>query len=58
MTSILSLVILIAVIYAIVCIVQSKTKTAEKILWSLLVLLVPLIGLIIWALLGPGSPLR
>lgn len=45
-------------IYAIVMIIQSSAETGAKVLWVLLVLIVPLIGLIIWALMGPGSPLK
>ncbi|EKF73571.1 hypothetical protein A11A3_13118 [Alcanivorax hongdengensis A-11-3] len=45
-------------IYAIVMIIQSSAETGAKVLWVLLVLIVPLIGLILWALLGPGSPLK
>lgn len=39
-------------------IIQSSAETGAKVLWVLLVLIVPLIGLIIWALMGPGSPLK
>jgi len=58
MARILSLLVLVLVVYAIFRIVQSSAKTSEKILWSVLVLLLPVVGLIIWALLGPGSPLK
>jgi hypothetical protein len=55
LTGILGLVILIADIYAIVMILQSSSKTIEKVIWALLVFLLPLIGLIIWYLAGPGK---
>lgn len=45
-------------IYAIVMIIQSSAETGAKVLWVLGVLLFPLIGLIIWAVMGPGSPLK
>ena len=45
-------------IYAIVMIIQSSAETLHKVLWVLLVLILPLVGLIIWALMGPGSPLE
>ncbi|MBU84214.1 MULTISPECIES: PLDc N-terminal domain-containing protein [unclassified Alcanivorax] len=45
-------------IYAIVMIIQSSAETLHKVLWVLLVLILPLVGLIIWALMGPGSPLK
>ncbi|MGB2246550.1 MAG: PLDc N-terminal domain-containing protein [Alcanivorax sediminis] len=54
----LGLLQLALVIYAIVMIIQSSAETGAKVLWGLLVLIVPLIGLIIWALMGPGSPLK
>lgn len=50
---ILGLIILILDIYAIVKIVTSGASLLAKILWSLLVLVLPLIGLIIWWLAGP-----
>ncbi|MCH8544483.1 MAG: PLDc N-terminal domain-containing protein [Alcanivorax sp.] len=58
MTNILGLVVLALVIYAIVLIAGSGAKTGEKVLWIVLVILLPVLGLIIWALLGPGSPLK
>ena len=54
----LGLLQLAVAIYAIVMIIQSSAETGTKVLWVLLVLIVPLIGLIIWALMGPGSPLK
>ena len=54
----LGLLQLAVAIYAIVMIIQSSAETGAKVLWVLLVLIVPLIGLIIWALMGPGSPLK
>lgn len=58
MARLLSIVLLLLMAYAAYSIVRSKAGTGEKILWFVLVLIVPLIGLIIWALLGPGSPLK
>ncbi len=54
-TGIGGLIILIADIYAIVMILQSSAKSIEKLIWSLVVLLLPLIGLIIWFFAGPGK---
>lgn len=53
MTGILGLLVLIADIYAIVNIVQSKAKTGSQVLWILLVVLFPLLGMIIWFFMGP-----
>lgn len=49
-----ALLILIADIYAIVMIVQSAARDIEKLLWVLVVLILPLIGVILWYLAGPG----
>ena len=47
--------ILIADIWAIINIFGSGASTGAKILWTLLILFLPLIGLIIWLLMGPRS---
>jgi hypothetical protein len=52
---IVGLVILVLDVWAIVNIAQSGASTGNKVLWIVLVLLLPLVGLIIWALLGPRS---
>jgi hypothetical protein len=49
------LLLLIAVIWAIVSTLQSKAGTGAKVLWILLVLLLPLLGFIFWLLLGPKA---
>jgi len=51
--SLLGLLILVADIWAIVSIVQSGASTGKKVLWIVLVLLLPVLGLILWYLLGP-----
>ncbi len=55
LTGIGGLIILIADIYAIVMILQSSAESIEKLVWSLVVFFLPLIGLIIWYLAGPGK---
>ena len=52
---IFGLLILILDVWAIVNIAQSSAPTGNKVLWIVLVLLLPVLGLIIWALLGPRS---
>ena len=52
---IVGLVILILDVWAIVNIAQSSAPTGNKVLWIVLVLLLPLLGLILWALLGPRT---
>ena len=51
--SLLGLVILALDVWAIVSIVQSGASTGKKVLWILLVLILPVVGLILWFLLGP-----
>lgn len=50
---IFGLLILILDIWAIVNIARSSASTGAKALWIVLVLLLPVIGLILWLLLGP-----
>ncbi len=52
---ILSLLILAADIWAILKIVQSSESVGSKVLWTLLVLLLPILGLIIWYFAGPKT---
>jgi hypothetical protein len=54
-TGIGGLIILIADIYAIVMILQSSAQPIEKLIWALVVFLLPLIGLVIWFVAGPGK---
>ena len=49
----LGLLILAADIWAIVSVVQSAASTGKKVLWILLILILPVVGLILWFLLGP-----
>ena len=51
--SLIGLAILIADVWAIVNIFQSSASTGKKVLWIVLVLLLPVLGLILWFLLGP-----
>jgi len=49
----LGLLILIGDVWAIINIVQSSATNGKKLLWVLLVLLLPLLGLLLWFFLGP-----
>lgn len=40
-------------IWAIVRVIQSNAGAGVKTLWILLILFLPILGLILWALLGP-----
>jgi hypothetical protein len=51
---IVGLIILVADVYAIVMIVQSSAPTLEKVIWSVVILLLPVIGVVVWFLAGPG----
>ena len=52
----LGIIILIADIYAVIQIIKSAEDNTSKILWVLIVALLPIAGLAVWFLLGPGSP--
>lgn len=45
--------ILVADIWAIVSVVQSGISTGKKVLWILLILFLPVLGFVLWFLLGP-----
>lgn len=47
------LILLILNVWAIVKVIQSPAGTGSKVLWIVLILLLPLIGLILWFFLGP-----
>jgi succinate dehydrogenase/fumarate reductase cytochrome b subunit len=49
----LGLLILIGDVWAIINIFQSSASTGKKVLWTVLVLVLPLLGLILWLFLGP-----
>ncbi|MGI9342848.1 MAG: PLDc N-terminal domain-containing protein [Gammaproteobacteria bacterium] len=52
---ILGLLVLIADIYAIIKIVQSGAPTGNKVIWVVIVLLLPVVGVVAWFLIGPGG---
>ena len=54
-TGLFGLLILIADIWAIINIMQSGAGTGSKVLWIVLVLILPLLGLLIWFFAGPRS---
>jgi succinate dehydrogenase/fumarate reductase cytochrome b subunit len=47
------LLILIGDVWAIINIFQSSASNEKKLLWTIVVLLLPLLGLILWFFLGP-----
>lgn len=50
---ILGIIVLIANIYALVKTWQSGVSTGAKLLWTLLILVLPVIGFVIWLVAGP-----
>jgi hypothetical protein len=50
-----SLIVLVADIWAIVNIFQSSASTGTKVGWTLIVLLLPVLGFILWFFLGPKT---
>lgn len=52
---IVGIIVLLAAIFAIIKVAQSSEVTLVKALWIVLILVVPLIGSIVWFLLGPGD---
>ncbi len=54
MYSLLGLIILVLDIIAIVSILKSGADTGTKLLWVILVILLPVIGMVLYFLMGPG----
>lgn len=50
---IIGLIILALDVWAIINVIQSTNTTGSKILWVLLILVLPVVGLIIWFFAGP-----
>jgi hypothetical protein len=49
------LIVLIADVWAIVNIFQSSADTGKKVLWTVLVIILPVLGFILWYFLGPKN---
>lgn len=49
------LIVLVADIWAIVNIFQSNATTGKKVLWTVLVVVLPVLGFIIWFFAGPKT---
>ena len=50
---VLGLLILIGDIWAVINILQSSASNEKKLLWIIVVVLLPVLGLILWLFLGP-----
>jgi hypothetical protein len=49
------LIVLIADVWAIVNVFQSGADTGKKVLWTVLVIILPVLGFILWYFLGPKT---
>ncbi len=49
------LIVLVADVWAIVNIFQSGADTGSKVLWTVLVIVLPVLGFILWYFLGPKT---
>jgi len=54
-TGIGGLILLALNIWALISIVGSGVSTGKKVLWVLLVLILPLVGFLIWIFIGPRA---
>ncbi|CAK14401.1 PLDc N-terminal domain-containing protein [Pseudomonas entomophila] len=52
------LIILALDIWAILNVIKSSAEVGIKVLWILLIVLLPVVGLIIWAIAGPRGNIR
>lgn len=55
MEALLGLAIFIADLWAIVKTLQSPVSAGNKLLWVVIIILLPVIGLILWYFMGPRS---
>ena len=49
------LIVLVADVWAIVNIFQSAADTGRKVIWTVVVLVLPVLGFILWYFLGPKT---
>ena len=49
------LIVLVADVWAIVNIFQSRADTGMKVVWTVLVILLPVLGFILWLIWGPKT---
>jgi len=50
-----ALIVLVADVWAIVNIFQSSADTGKKVLWTVIVILLPIAGFILWYFFGPRT---
>jgi hypothetical protein len=49
------LIVLVADIWALINILQSGADTGTKVLWTVLVIFLPVVGFILWYFIGPKT---
>jgi succinate dehydrogenase/fumarate reductase cytochrome b subunit len=49
------LIVLIADVWAIINVLQSNADTTKKVIWTVLIVLLPVLGFVLWFFLGPKS---
>jgi len=49
------LIVLVADVWALINIFQSSADTGKKVLWTVLVILLPVLGFVLWFFLGPKT---
>ena len=52
------LIVLVLSIWAIVNVVGSSASTGAKVVWTLFILILPILGFLIWLFIGPRSTPR
>ena len=52
--SLIYLIVLVLDIIALVKLLQSGADTGSKILWAILIILLPVVGMVLYFLMGPG----
>lgn len=50
---VLGLLLLVANVWALLSVVQSDASTGRKVLWIVIILLLPLLGFVGWLIFGP-----
>ena len=57
-TGIFGLIVLALDIWAIVSVVNSRASTGTKVIWVLVILVLPILGFLAWLLFGPKAAAR
>ncbi len=53
--NVVGIIVLLLDIWALIAILQSGGAPLEKLIWVLVIILMPLLGFILWYIFGPGS---